>query len=762
MIRRPAFGVLIIYLIFSLYLFSSINSIQMEKSHKISSSRDSHSNSNSKTNSGASTAVDGADIGSTCLKALMDNVPPSFCWKKGADAGKIPSGCPEGWFRSLALCYEHCSSDYRHILGICYKNCPEGYTDHGLTCYKNLIRWYFKHSYIPSSATNFSSKVACPPGFYKGGALCYRDCSNIQMANCGIGACSYDSASCATEIFSMIMDTLMGLAEAFLFIASFGTSSTAVGPAKKAVKEGVEKVGKKGVQKSFKAIKKLFSSKFRQELQDKAKKKAKKMIKEALKDMITEYAVDTICSAVFDTVALSVQRQKSETPAEKLTDALDIFNIKGIVQNCQDTSQQNGALDCARSVVQGLTAVDPTGLLTIASAFMKPVCDVPAIPYQWDTAAGNQIQQIMELYIDDDCIYIFEECNFKGDYREICGDQNQIQGFDDKTSSIRTGKNVNVMFFEHPDKEGRHFLLGKGAELKCLADFNVEEVNFNNMISSVKFNINGCVIFSKKLSAPWYGSGHRNVIYCKKEQVTLFKLGGLEELTIELFEKNQVVTLLNEFNGTSYELTSTERWDDNVRKFPLQAITKVMIKINAPAGCLVLFEECDFNGQSKQICEDSPNIPDFFPARSVMVGSGVTAILFEQPDYRGHFFTFQNKGNVECLETYHDNTDHSFEGVMSAKFGLDGCVMLTYTTETGSMWSEFFCKRGDDGNDSYVNLLEKKVNDLEATLLGEQMHISLHYIELNEQGGTLELRESERLTYVAEGAQEIINVTISE
>jgi len=39
------------------------------------------------------------------LKGILGNIPPSFCYKRGADAGVIPNKCPSGWDRKLALCY---------------------------------------------------------------------------------------------------------------------------------------------------------------------------------------------------------------------------------------------------------------------------------------------------------------------------------------------------------------------------------------------------------------------------------------------------------------------------------------------------------------------------------------------------------------------------------------------------------------------------------------------------------------------------------
>jgi len=53
--------------------------------------------------------------------------------------------------------------------------------------------------------------------------------------------------------------------------------------------------------------------------------------------------------------------------------AVDIFGISDIVNDC-DGSGSNWEVECASSVVDTLSTFDPTGLLTIAGAFLHPTC----------------------------------------------------------------------------------------------------------------------------------------------------------------------------------------------------------------------------------------------------------------------------------------------------------------------------------------------------------------------------------------------------
>ncbi len=190
-----------------------------------------------------------------CMKAMMDSIPPAFCWKTGGDFGVIPTACPEGMFRFLALCYEKCPPGWTFVLGVCWSGCDPGYDNHPASCYKSLFRWYFKSSYISPSITNFSDRVPCDKGMYRpaGSALCYRDCNNIGMANCGIGACSSDTTSCLTSIGSMVVDVVQGLADGLSTIATLGTSSVV----KTGLKAGLKAAGKAAMKRPWILSKRL-------------------------------------------------------------------------------------------------------------------------------------------------------------------------------------------------------------------------------------------------------------------------------------------------------------------------------------------------------------------------------------------------------------------------------------------------------------------------------------------------------------------------
>lgn len=436
-----------------------------------------------------------------CMSALTEAMPPGFCWKKGADAGVIPTGCPKGYFRSLALCYQNCSPGYTHILGICYKDCERGYDNHGLSCYRNLFSWYFKHSYIPRSITNFSDEVPCPGDMYRGGALCYRDCKIIGMENCGIGACIAPGSDCTAKVLEMTGKVLEGIATGVGTVLSFGASTAAKTGAKTAIKTALKKMSKDVLKAAANGMKNALKGKFKDITLKNARKKLLETVKDKLKDKAKEVALMTVCKQVWDSVANKEFSAPSvDDLGGKVLDTLDILGVQGMAKSCSDT-KSDGGLGCAKSVVEGLSAFDPSGILTIASAFMHPECDVPVskpvdvvyADFEADTTLQARKMQesssslkTVTQGVPPNCVWAYDQINFQGNKLEICKTLDFVGvRFNDKIASFAVGTNVEGYFFEHARFEGVFLKFTKGTIIDNVKNFTFGTVNLDKLISSV-------------------------------------------------------------------------------------------------------------------------------------------------------------------------------------------------------------------------------------------------------------------------------------
>jgi hypothetical protein len=352
---------MLIYLLLSCIIINTVHTIKISKM-KLETEQD----------DGAASKIDGAKLAGECMKGLVANIPPSFCWKKGADSGIIPTLCPNGFFRSLALCFEYCKPGYRHVLGICYEDCPRGFADFGLFCF----RWFEfrgKGIYVPRSLTNFSHEVPCYEGMYRVGALCYRNCENINMENCGIGACVSDQAACSSAIVNMVVSTLSSIADIVLLIFSFG-SSASISEQKQQLTSSIKKIGQQGLKASTKAALKSLKGRFQKDIIKKALSAVKNYAKDSIFSALKSNFISAYCSTVYET-AINKADPDTTFNLDTVVGALDVLNLKGIIQDCSNTSE--GGLNCAKNVLTGLSTFDPTGLLGVTTAFMHPECDVP-------------------------------------------------------------------------------------------------------------------------------------------------------------------------------------------------------------------------------------------------------------------------------------------------------------------------------------------------------------------------------------------------
>ena len=225
--------------------------------------------------------------------------------------------------------------------------------------------------------TNFDNRVPCPGDMYRGGALCYRDCGTIGMANCGIGACSSDASACANEIINMILKIGEGLFTAVTTIASFGTASAATTAAKTSVKAAVKSIGKAAMKTAFNSIKKALTGGFNDFIKKKAFNHLKETMKDLFVDKVKALAISTVCSKVWEGVTTkTVSTPELKDITDSVIDTVDVLGVKGIVSSCSDV-KSDGGLSCGKGVVDALSNFDPTGILSIVSAFMQPTCDVP-------------------------------------------------------------------------------------------------------------------------------------------------------------------------------------------------------------------------------------------------------------------------------------------------------------------------------------------------------------------------------------------------
>jgi len=176
----------------------------------------------------------------------------------------------------------------------------------------------------------------------------------------------------------MVTSFLVGLAQFVGFVLSFGTDSAA--------SEGINE-GKAGLKTLLSSAKNVLKDGFdtikniatnsiaRGKFITKLKSAAVDKLKEFAIDTATSQAVQTICGAVGDSL-LDKAKAQTNPPATFDVNSLDPFSIKDTVNDCGNVTDTNSGIQCATDILNAVAVVDPTGLASMAAAFMQPVCDV--------------------------------------------------------------------------------------------------------------------------------------------------------------------------------------------------------------------------------------------------------------------------------------------------------------------------------------------------------------------------------------------------
>ena len=480
---------------------------------------------------------EGQEMVNTCTNALMQKIPPMFCWKEGPNIKVFPNVCPKGYKFKLGQCQKLCNrGDKTYNTNICYKPCPKGMVEYQQTKCKEKVRGIIStkiHYYIERLNIH-DPRVKCSSNkYYKTNGVCVYNCNLINMENCGGDACSLDKESCKNTIIEMIKDVIEGIIDFISFCFTLGTSS-GVTIARKNLHKGLLKVNKNIIKAAFKSIKIVFKSKFKETIKSGAKQAAKNLFKTFIGKSQNE--VNNICEQVYRNIENRVKRKSNLPSKEELLKAIDVFEISNIVSSCG----KKDAYQCTKACLETAKNFDPTGLLTIATTFMKPKCKINV---------GKINRRRNRLLIEDDydifykekndCIRLYYDKKFKGEFNDICGDASLLKN----PISIRNNILNSYILFSEYNFEGERILLGKGGKI-----YNIEEfLEKGEKIKSIKKVNDNCLYAFNK--------GKLYEI-CKNIDNIDFN----EDTDFEIFSNNLIVDIYSEENykGNHLRLKNNE------------------------------------------------------------------------------------------------------------------------------------------------------------------------------------------------------------
>jgi len=176
----------------------------------------------------------------------------------------------------------------------------------------------------------------------------------------------------------MVTEFLVGLAQFVGFVLSFGTDSAATG-AEDAGKSAVKKLldgAKNAIKDGFHTLKSIATNGTARSLfMNKLKQTALNKLKDFAVTEVEKKAIGEICGKIGDDL-LDKTKAQANPPSSFNINSLDPLHISATKTDCDNISDDNSKIQCAKDIIETVAMVDPTGLASMAAAFMQPVCDV--------------------------------------------------------------------------------------------------------------------------------------------------------------------------------------------------------------------------------------------------------------------------------------------------------------------------------------------------------------------------------------------------
>lgn len=213
---------------------------------------------------------------------------------------------------------------------------------------------------------------------YKFGALCYRDCAQKKLANCGSGACATDKGGCYEGILKITVNFLLGAGKFVDFILSHTQNDANLQDATSQLQEIINKIGKKFLDKAYEHVKNwVGDDSMRDFMVSSMINFTTNFIGEKFSQYLNNSMITRICNKVHDE---AVSQIINSSQADFSFGGVNLGDLKGTIAECLNVdlsnNDPNDELLCIRKALQTAAGVDVTGISAMAAAFMNPVCDI--------------------------------------------------------------------------------------------------------------------------------------------------------------------------------------------------------------------------------------------------------------------------------------------------------------------------------------------------------------------------------------------------
>jgi hypothetical protein len=181
-------------------------------------------------------SVKGEIIVKSIISGLFGIMKPAVCWKE-----KLTNGMPHKGLDNIkkkemifpgAYLNDCSSKDFYSIYSLCQKKCPPNYYScGGVICStdqycKNPEKFITVEISLREYTDISNPEIGCKKGFYKKGVICYEECANLGMYNCGIGKCASSKEMCEIQSTEWPQDFVPTFLDYVGYLYSIKSNST--------------------------------------------------------------------------------------------------------------------------------------------------------------------------------------------------------------------------------------------------------------------------------------------------------------------------------------------------------------------------------------------------------------------------------------------------------------------------------------------------------------------------------------------------------
>ena len=170
--------------------------------------------------------IEGENIAKSCISSFINLIQPSKCFKIQNPNGAMLVSCPSNYKKLKSSCLEICKAGYKRYGVMCLKNCSSDQVDQKMFCFNKKNSTYTeKDSYILDFLTIEDDSVTCSDNErYKSGLLCYKNCTSLGMANCGLSECASSSEMCHASSTQLPVELTRNIVNLVGFIFSIDSA----------------------------------------------------------------------------------------------------------------------------------------------------------------------------------------------------------------------------------------------------------------------------------------------------------------------------------------------------------------------------------------------------------------------------------------------------------------------------------------------------------------------------------------------------------